>query len=150
MNHGDFIASLTVLTLVAVAVLWDSLEGSARLDAEPIAILNPALWPWSISGLYVLIAARAALSIKIFIAGHWTTAMAIVNTTLAILFMSLMTTLLGRGELINPELILAATEYSASTDMPRSLALIAGFTIVGFASWSIAIGWRRTARTSNR
>ena len=108
-NRGDFIASLTGLTLVAVAVLWDSLHGLARLDAEPVALLNPVLWPWLISGLFLLIAAQAALSVRIFIVGQWSTAMAIVNTTLAILFMSLMATLLGRGELINPELILAAT-----------------------------------------
>ena len=150
VNRGDFIASLTVLTVLAVALLWDRLEGFVRLDAEPIAILNPDLWPWSISGLFVLIAARAALSIMIFIVGRWTTAMAIVNTTLAILFMSLMATLLGRGELINPEVISAATEYGASTDMPRILALIAGLAIVGFASWGIAIGWRRTAHTTSR
>ena len=150
VNRGDFIASLAVLMVLAVTLLWDRFEGLVHLDAEPTAILNPDLWPGSISGLFVLIAARAALSIMIFIVGRWTTARAIVNTTPAIVFMSLMATLLGRGELIHPELILAATEYGASTDMPRILALIAGLAIVGFTSWNIAVGWRRTAHATIR
>ena len=150
VNRGDFIASLTVLTVLAVALLWDRLQGFVRLDAEPLTILNPDLWPWSISGLFGLIAARAALSIMILIVGRWTTVTAIVNTTLAILFMSLTVTLLGRGELINPELISVAAEYGARTDVLRILALNAGFAIVGFASWSIFAGWRRRADTNSR
>ncbi|WP_105035707.1 hypothetical protein [Cryobacterium aureum] len=150
VNVGNVISSLTILAALAVALLWDRLQGFVRLDGEPFMILNPNLWPLSISGLFILMAGRAAPSVRIFIVGRWITATAIVNTTLAILFMSLAATLLGRGSLMNPELISAATEYGASADLPRILALITGLAIVGFASWSIGVDWRRTADTTSR
>ena len=150
VNRGDSIAWLTGLTVLAVAVCWDGFAGFARLDTARVAILNPDLWPWAISGLFILITARAALSVRILIVDRWTISMAILNTTLAIFFMSLIATLLGRGELINPALVVGATDAGASTDIVRLLALIAGLATVGFASWSIAIGWRGTANTTNR
>jgi hypothetical protein len=97
-----------------------------------------------------LIAARAALSVRILIVGRWTTSMAILNATLAILFMSLIATLLGRGELINPELVLGVIDAGASMDSLRVIALITGLATAGCASWSIAIGWRGTDNTTNR
>ncbi|TFD58164.1 hypothetical protein E3T39_12760 [Cryobacterium suzukii] len=150
VNRGDSVASLIGLTILAGAMFWDGFAGFARLDAEPVSILNPDLWPWAISVLFTLIAARAALSVRILIVGRWTTSMAILNTTLAILFMSVIATLLGRGELINQELVLGVIDAGASTDIVRVIALIAGLAAVGFASWSIAIGWRGTANTTNR
>ena len=150
VDRASSVASLAGLTLLAVAVCWDSFAGFARLDAEPIAILNPDLWPWAISGLFTLIAAQAVLAVRILTVDRWTARMAIVNTILAILFISLIATLLGRGELINPELVLAAIDAGASMDIVRVLALVAGLATVGFASWSIAIGWRGTANSTNR
>ncbi|TFD91371.1 permease prefix domain 1-containing protein [Cryobacterium serini] len=149
-NRGDSVASLTGLTILAAAMFRDGFAGPALLDAEPVAILNPDLWPWAISGLFTLIAARAALSVRILIVGRWTTSMAILNTTLAILFMSLITTLLGWGELINPEVILGVIDAGASMDIVRVIALLAGLATVGFASWSTGIGWQGTANTTNR
>ena len=61
-----------------------------------------------------------------------------------------MSTLLGRGELINPELVLAAIDAGASKDIVRVLALIAGFATIDLASWSIATGWRDTVNSTNR
>ena len=50
--------------------------------------------------------------------------------------------LLGRGALINQELVLGVIDAGASMDIVRVFALLAGLATVGFASWSIATGWR--------
>lgn len=161
-GRTDMIASLVFLLIAAGALLWDLLRGFVRVDGEALPVLNPELWPWWIAGLYVLIAAEGALAVLVYVQRRWTTALAVVNTVLAVLFVSWALTLLVRGELVNPELLAyiadAGGEGFAEGDaasaeqggVSRILAVITGFAIVGFSAWDAVDGWRKTLRSSAR
>ncbi|POH57254.1 permease prefix domain 1-containing protein [Arthrobacter glacialis] len=145
VGRGEVVASLLFLAVSAGALLWDRFQGFLRPNGEPLPIMNPDLWPWSISGLFLLIAAEAALAVSVYFTGRWTTGLAIVNTVLAVLFVSLAVSLLARGELINPEAIAYALSNGVDADAQRTLALITGFSIVAIATWDAIDGWRKAA-----
>jgi hypothetical protein len=150
-GRGTMFATVAVLAVAAAALLWDQFRGLLSLDGEPLAVLNPGLWPWSIAALLVLFVAEAVLAIVIYLAGRWTTGLAIVNTALAVLFVSLTVTLLARGELVNPEFVSAVfTDNGVDAEATRILAMIIGFMMVGTAAWEIVDGWVKAARASRR
>lgn len=148
-GRAELIASLVLLSITAGALLWDRFVGLVWLNGQALPILNPQLWPWSATGMFILLGAQAALAIGIFAVGRWNALFAIMNTAIAALFISLSLTLLGRGELFNPEFIdFAFTKNGVSADTMRTLAIITGFSIVGFSVWGIIDGWVKTIRAN--
>lgn len=147
----DLIVSLVFLALAAGAIVADRFLGLVWLDGAPSPILNPELWPWSITGLLVLLAGEAVLAIAVYVAGRWNITLAFLNTALAVLFVSLTVTLLARGELVNPEFLdLAFTANGVDGEVLRILAVVTGFAIVGLAVWDVVDGWMKTARAARR
>lgn len=154
-GRSELIASLIFLGLAAGAILWDRFRGFVRVGDDTVSILSPDLWPWWITGLFVLLAAEAGLAIAIYASGRWNSAFAVVNTVLAVVFVGAALTLLSRGELVNPEFIdlvvreggdgLAAADGGASGVL-HILAVLTGFGIVAGSAWDIIDGWRKAAR----
>ncbi|MGM7680004.1 permease prefix domain 1-containing protein [Microbacterium sp. A94] len=144
----ELITSLAYLVIVTGAVLWDHFRGFFPTGGEPIAILNPELWPWWIGGLFVLLAAEVVLAIAVYGNKSWNRGLAIFNTALAVLFVSWWLTLLGRGDLINPEFIDFAFTGAVDEDALRILAILTGFAAVGIAVWDSIDGWRKARRTA--
>lgn len=150
-GRADMIAALIFLALAVGALLWDRFIGFVRPDGTPLPILAPELWPWSIIGMFLLIAAEATLAILIYRAGRWTISFAVLNTAFAVLFASLTVTLLGRGQLFNPEFIsYAFTDNGVNADTLHTLAVITGFSFFGFAVWDAIDGWIKMARATRR
>lgn len=157
-GRSEMIASLVFLGLAAGAVLWDTLRGFIRPDGEALPVLNPELWPWWITGLFVLMAAEAVLAIAIYRVGRWNAGFAVVNTILAIAFAVPAMYLLVTGHIVNPELIeflatdkaaeLAEADAGAADQggVARVITVILGFVIVGSALWDIIDGWRKAAK----
>src|SRR5699024_3627636 len=76
-----------------------------RIDGESLPILHPQLWPWWLLGLITLIVAEVALAIVASARKRWTTGSAVINTGLAVVFLSWALMLLGRGRLLNPDFL---------------------------------------------
>lgn len=158
VGRADLIASLCFLVIGIGAIFWDRFLGFFPTGGDPIPVLNPALWPGWITMLFALIVAEVLLAVAIYARGRWTTAFAVINTALAVLFASWALTLLGRGELVNPEfldfVVQAGGEGFAKGQETSAeqggvfgiLAAITGLCLVFFPAWDIVDGWLKTRR----
>ena len=146
-GRADAIASLIFLVLGVGAVLWDAFIGFFPTGGAPIAILNPALWPWGITFFFALFAAEALLAVVVYAQRRWTVGAAVVNTLLAVVFAAWSLTLLVRGELLNPEFLSHVfTDNGVTEETMRILTVITGFGLVAFPLWDIVDGWIKTVR----
>ena len=143
VGRADLIAQLVLLGLAAGAVLWDQFRGFVRTDGESLPLLSPELWPY----LIALIGLEAVFVIVLYVRGRWSTALAVTSTALAVLFMSLVLTLLVRGELFNPEFVEVFGAVSGlGQDTLRTLAILLGFSVAGISVWDIVDGWLKKHR----
>ena len=148
-QRAELIASLIFLGIAAAVLAWDRLRGIAMVDGEAVAVLDPSLTAWAIGGFAALLAGEALFAIILYTVGRWTVTLAVINTAIAALWASLILTLLGRGALINPELIhtiSSAIEKESPGDTVRVLTIIVTGGISLICAWDIADGWIKTAR----
>ncbi|MGM1017267.1 MAG: permease prefix domain 1-containing protein [Actinomycetota bacterium] len=157
-GRSELIASLVFLALAAGAILWDALRGFVRLDGEALPILDPALWPWWMTALLVIMVAEVLLAIGIYVARRWTVGFATLNTVLAIAFAVPATYLLVTGGLVNPAFLdFLASDHAADLanadagaaeqgGVFRVVTVILSAVIVGIAVWDIIDGWLKTHR----
>ena len=150
-GRADAIASLALTALFAAAVLWDQLRGVVRIDGESLSVLNPGLWPGWILALLALLAAEVALGVTVLVRRRWTGTLATLNTALAVLFMSWTFTLVGRAELVNPEVVdLVLRGNGVDEATLRIITVLFVVTVLGASLWDIIDGWLKTARDRRR
>lgn len=137
--RSELIATLVFLGLAAGAVLWDRFRGLALIDDEALPILNTALWPW----LLGLIALHAVFAVVLQRRGRWDARLAVANTVLALVVVSLILNLLVRGTLVSPQ-FLESGVFEAET--LRTLGILLGFGVAGLWGWSILDGWLKRRR----
>lgn len=159
-GRSELIASLVFLGIAAIAVIWDRVRGFFPVDGDPIPILNPQLWPWWIGALFALIVLEAVFAIVLFRRRRWTTALAVLNTVLALVFAAWVLILLLRGELVNPEFLahivqaggdgfaLGDAEAAGNGGVFRILAVLLGFGVGAGVVWDIVDGWRKARRAA--
>ncbi len=159
-GRSELIASLVFLGIAVGALLWDRIRGF--VPGETLPILNPGLWPWGIGILFALIAAEAVFAVVVFRRKGWSTALAVVNTVLALAFLAWTLVLLVRGELVNPEFlshIVAAggdgfaagdAEAAGEGGVFRILAVLLGFGVAAGVAWDIIDGWIKAVRARRR
>ncbi|QIG39736.1 hypothetical protein G5T42_09760 [Microbacterium sp. 4R-513] len=133
-KFSDLIGSLVFLAIAAGAVLWDHFVGWPIGGGQTMPFLDPALWPWWITGLFVLMAAEAALSIAVYARGRWTTGLAYLNLVLNVAIALPALWLISRGLFINPDFFPAViTDDGAVVD--GILNVVLGFLFAGIAVW---------------
>src|SRR5699024_8856683 len=151
VGRVDAIASVIFGILAVAVILWDQLRGFVRIDGESLPILHPQLWPWWLLGLITLIVAEVALAIVASARKRWTTGSAVINTGLAVVFLSWALMLLGRGRLLNPDFLDAVfLDTGVGPDTMRILGIVLAFGIVGVSLWDIIDGWLRVRRGARR
>lgn len=146
-GRADMIASLVFLVVGAGALIWDQLQGLVIQNGVAFPALDPRLWPWWITGLLILMAAKTALVIAVYLTRGWNAAFAVINTALALVFAIAATALLLAGTLVNPEFVATVfTDNGVSSDTLRILAILLGAGIIGFSAWDIIDSWLKTIR----
>lgn len=146
VGRGDLIASLVMIGIFVGVLLWDHFIGFPAGIDEPVSIINPALWPWWMGALFVLLAAEAALAIVVYARGHWTNGFAIINAAIAVGVMSLGLTALGREALFSTEFVDALIVNGVDADARAVLAVLTGVAIAGIAIWDAIDGFLRARR----
>ncbi|MCK2035831.1 permease prefix domain 1-containing protein [Microbacterium sp. SSW1-49] len=161
-GRSELIAALVFLGIAVGALLWDRFRGFVIVYGEALPILDPRLWPWGISALFVLIVLEAVFAIVVFMKGRWSRGLAVANTVLALAFLAWALALLLRGELINPDFLshVAAVggEEFATGDAKaageggtfRILAVLLAFGIAIGVGWDIVDGWIKAVRARRR
>lgn len=150
-TRTDTIASVVLAGVFSAALIWDQLRGAVRLEGESLSLLNPELWPTWILALVALLVLEVALAVVVLIRGRWTGMLAALNTALAVAFISWALTLIGRGELINPEFIDLAL-HANGVDEPtvRIIAVILAAAVVASSVWDMVDGWLKARRDRRR
>lgn len=162
-SRADLIASLVFLGIMAAVLLWDRFVGFVLVakdgvdvgvglgsQTQAIPILNPELWPWWITGAFVLMAVEAALAIAVYASRGWRRSFAVLNTILAAVFAGGSLFLLIGGELLNPAFVAFSFGRADVPDqVGHILAVLLGVLIVGIAVWDSVDGWRRTRRAES-
>lgn len=147
VGRADMIASLVFLVVGAGALIWDQLRGLVIQNGVAFPALDPRLWPWWITGLLILMAAKTALVIAVYLTRGWNAAFAVINTALGFVFAIAATALLLAGTLVNPEFVATVfTDNGVNSDTLRILAILLGAGIIGFSAWDIIDGWLKTFR----
>jgi hypothetical protein len=137
----DLVASLVFLGLVVAAVVWDRLLGLAWVDGEMTAVLNPGLWPWWITGLFVLVAAEAALAVAVY-RGGYTIVLAVVNALISAAVAVPAILLLADGRLVSP--VLVERLFGAAGDDVTRIATAVGCVAIGaIGAWDAIDGFRK-------
>lgn len=149
-GRADLIPSLVLIAIMLGALAWDVTRGLAVIDGSTLQALHPSLWPGWILALAALLLLEAGLAVANFVRGRWTTAAAIINTALAVAFVSWALTLLGRDRLLNPELLELARDSGVDAGTTYTLGVVLVVCIVGGSAWDSIDGWLKTARDARR
>lgn len=150
-GRADLIASMIFGGLGIGALLWDRFRTFVQIDGDSISILHPDLWPWGLLGLFALIAAEVGLAAMLYVRGRWTVPFAILNTALAVLFLSWALTLLGNGLLVNPEFLdVVFRDNGVTPDTMQVLGILLVFSIIVIPIWDIIDGWVKARRDAKR
>ncbi len=142
----DAVASVVVLALVAGAVLWDRFRGFAFLEDAWSSVLSAELWPWWIGGLFAIMLAEAVFVLVRAMRGAWTRGLAVVRTALAVVFVSWMATVLGRGILLAPEIGAALSGIGVGPEVMRILAILLAAGVAVGAVASVVQAWNGVRR----
>lgn len=146
VGFGDMVATLVFLAIAVGALIWDQVIGF--VPTQPgLPFLNPELWPWWITGLFVLMALEAALAVTVYLRRGWTWTLAVVNAVIAIAVAVPALVLLSQGSLVNPEFfptVLAAGQPDST--VTAILNVVIGFVIAGIAVWDIVDVFVKTHR----
>lgn len=144
---SELVGSLVFLGLAAAAIVWDHFRGFAFAGDQWMSVLDPRMWPWAVTALFVLMAAEAALAIAVYAYGRWTRWFAVANTVLAVLTAGLLLSLLARGELVNPAFLEAVfLDNGVGQEVLRILAVLMAFGIAAIAVWDVIDGWLKARR----
>jgi hypothetical protein len=133
-SFAELVSTLVFLALAAGAVLWDHFVGWPIGGGETLPFLDPGLWPWWITGLFVVMAAEALLGIAVYAKGRWTTALAYLNLVLNAVIAIPALWLLSQGLLINSAFFPTVIP-DAGAQVGAIVSVILGFVFAGIAVW---------------
>ncbi|WP_271986026.1 permease prefix domain 1-containing protein [Pseudoclavibacter terrae] len=142
----ELVASLVFLVLGTGAIAWDHFVGF--VPAQPgLSFFGQDLWPWWALGLLVLFIFEAVYSVALYRAGRVTLPLAWANAVLAVLFMSLLLTALGRGLLLNPDFFITIIPSADSAATVTTIvSVLVAFGVVTTSVWDIWDGFRKATR----
>lgn len=146
-GRNSLVADVVMLTIMAVAVLWDRFRAFVVVDGEQIQIMDPGIWPW----LIAFITLQGIFSFALFARRRWSTKFAIANTVIAGFFISVLITALQRNQLFNIEFVDTVQQHSGMDDNAvRIIGIVIAFIAIGVAAWSVVDGWIHAKRQRRR
>jgi hypothetical protein len=145
---GDLIASVVFLALAAGAILWDHFVGFVYMpDTGWTSFLAPALWPWYIGALLVLLALEALLAISVYAKGRWDVGSATINLVLNLTVAGGALWLLSQEQLINPEFFAALMRGDSAGTVTTVVTIVFGFGIAAIAAWDSVDAFLKARRS---
>jgi hypothetical protein len=145
-KFSDLVTSLAWLAILAGALVWDRMLGLAYVDGHWTPVLDPALWPWWMTGFFAIIAVEAVVSVAVYRRGRWTPGLATVHGVLDLIGMAAALWLLFEGRLVNPAVVSAVSD-AAGADVSRILAILIAFGIVAIAVWDALNAFLKARRS---
>jgi hypothetical protein len=145
-SFGDLIATMFFLVLAAGAVLWDQVVGFVyTVETGWIPFLHPALGPWYIGGLLLLIGIEMLFAVAVYARGRWDVGSATVNLVLNVVVAGSALWLLAEERLLNPEFI-AIISANVPGTVGVILTIVFGFGVSAVAAWDSVDGYLKAYR----
>ncbi|SFS15400.1 hypothetical protein SAMN04487846_3094 [Microbacterium sp. cf046] len=149
VGFSDMIGTLVFLAVAAGAIIWDLtigfVPGFVTGADAPLSFLDPALWPWWIAGLFIVMALEATLAIVVYLIGRWTPLLAVVNAVLALAVAIPALILLAQGMLLNPAYFPTIIPDDGA-QVASIVTVVTGFGIAAIAIWDIVDVTLKTVR----
>lgn len=134
---GETVSGIALLTVLMWAVLWQRDHWLVTVGGTEVPVLNAQVWsPWLVVLLVVLLAS-IVLEIVTYRVGHWTVALAAVNTALNAAFAGIVVWL-WTGERLLTE--------GVSDLVPGGLLTPLVWIVVGIAVFDTVEGWWKALR----
>ncbi len=129
---GDTIASVVVLLLIPLALLWQHNRSPFEDGEGAIPLLHPDLWSFWLPLLLGVVLVNVAFEAWKYHVGRWTMPLLVGNVVLNAAFLSVVGLTLGTQEVWNPEYLTAMAEHSdfALDDSPVLQLVFAGTVVV--------------------
>ncbi|MFC8680000.1 permease prefix domain 1-containing protein [Microbacterium ureisolvens] len=144
---SDLVASLVFLAIAAGAILWDHFIGFVYTpETGWMPFLAPALWPWWVGALFVLMVLEALLAIFVYAKGRWDMRSATINLFLNLIVAGGALWLLSQQQLINPAFFPAVTPADSSETVTGIVQALFGFGIVAIAVWDTVDAFLKARR----
>jgi hypothetical protein len=112
---------------------------------DPIHVFNPEVWGFWLPALIAVLVATAGLQVVIFLAGRWTTPLAVAHAVLQLAFAVPMAALALTGTLINPDFADALGWPPLADGTGPAMLAIGGASLL-VSAWEIFDGFRRARR----
>lgn len=134
---GETVSGIALLTVLMWAILWQRDHWSVTVGGAEVPVLNADVWsPWLVVLLVVLLAS-IVLEIVTYRVGHWTVALAAINTVLNVAFAGIVVWLWTAQRLLTPGV----------TDLvPGGLLTPLLWIVVGIAVFDTVEGWWQAVR----
>lgn len=146
-TFADMIVSIAFLIVGAAAVVWDQVVGLVYLDGRWMPFLSPALAPWWLGGLLLLMAIEVGFQVVLHARRRWTPALAAVNVVLNLAFLLPALWLLSQSMLLNPAFWQAVIPEPDADKVYGILSVLTGFGIAAIAIWDSIDGYLKARRS---
>ncbi|WP_392542510.1 permease prefix domain 1-containing protein [Oryzobacter telluris] len=123
---GETVASVVVLLLMALALVWQHTSSPVRRGDEAVPALDPALWSGWIPLLLAIVVAQAVLAVAAFRARRWTVPLAVTGLVLDVVAAGSVLWLLHTESLFNGafvQVLVAGGWADAVRDLTVGVAL---------------------------
>src|SRR5690606_10091964 len=135
-SRSDLIASLVVLLLVPLALVWQQYAPILGDAKGAVPILEPSLWSFWLPYLIVLMVLSAGFAVLLYRTGRWTWPLVALNAALGLAVTIPFAVLIWQGELLNPAFV-GALGWSETFEMGGPGAVIAAISLGVILLWSI-------------
>lgn len=145
ISLGDTIVWVILVAFFIGLLLWQRVGSLLFLDGEPVLVLQDRLWDFWLPYIIAILVLEAVFAVVLYVAGRWTSALALVNTGLALLFMVPVLWLLATGQVFDWT-FLSAVGWGAETG--SWITGVTAASVLVISLWEIADGFRKAQRTT--
>lgn len=143
VGRGDTAASVVMLLLVGVAIVWQQTSSPVTgVGGERVPVLDPALWGSWLPVLLGVLALDVVVALAVFRARRWTRGLALAQAALDLAFAVPVLVLLQQDALFDPR-FLEALVAGGWTDAARDLTVAVSAGVLLVLAWELVDAVRR-------
>lgn len=144
-SRSDLIASLVVLLLVPLALVWQQYAPILGDANGAVPILEPTLWSFWLPYVIVLMVLSAGFAVLLYRTGRWTWPLVALNAVLGLAVTIPFVVLIWQGELLNPAFV-GAVGWADIFDRGGPGSIVAAVSLGIILLWSIGdSAWKTVA-----
>jgi hypothetical protein len=149
ISIGGSIAGIVFLSLLLGVVVWQRSHSVFRVDGEPVAFLDGALWELWVPVFVVIVVAGIAVEVWKAVSGVWTSALVVANVAVNTAFAAFFVTLLSTQRFVSTAFVEEFERLSGERFPGGVVAFAVAAVVVGISVWDsidCVLAWHRRRR----